>query len=143
MGENPLLQLRTPRLGTGLPLGRGEGQDTMLWFSDSWCLSGRSRQPQTRSPFIHPKKPHVYYCLSCCRAAASPHPNLPNRPGTPRNTITLQIKPDSDFTATTEPGMGASQPYPPSHILSNVVGKGVPSRAISHPNLGPGEGEQS
>lgn len=123
-------------------LGRGEGQDT-LWFPDTRCLAGGSREPQRRSLSIHPEKPHIYYGLSCCGAAPPPHPNLPNRPGTPCNTITPQVKPDSHFTATTEPGLGASRPHPPSHILSNVGGKGVPSRAMSHPRLGPGDGQQS
>lgn len=73
-------------------LGRGEGQDALLWFPDSWCSAGGSREPQTRSPFIHPEKP---YCLPGYGAAPPPHPNLPNRPGTSCNTITPKIQPDS------------------------------------------------
>lgn len=49
--------------------------------------------------------------------------------------IPSQAKPVSHFTAATEPGMGASWPHPPSHILSNVGYQGVPSRTMSHPDL--------
>lgn len=72
-----------------------------------WCLAGRSSEPKTRSSSIHLVKSHLYYSLCCC-GAAPPHPNLPNRPGTLCNTITLQIKPASHFTVTTAPGMRGS-----------------------------------
>lgn len=145
MGGNPLLQLQTPRLGAELPLGsprtgkkRGPGRFAVV--PRFLVLGWRKQEPPNKVSFYLPRETHVYYHLPCCRAAPSPHPNLPNRPGTPCNTITLQIKPESNFTATTEPGMGASRPHPPSHILSNVGGKGVPSRAVSHSNLGPWRG---
>lgn len=117
-----MLQPRTPRLGAGLPLGSpqtGKGRGPGCFAPDSWCSAGGSREPQTRSPFIHPKKPMF---VTACPAAellpllvsTSPTGQAPHATLLPRrlSQTVISLRPlsqawDHILPATSSPMLGA------------------------------------
>lgn len=109
------LPLSSPRTGKGIGPGHCAAAPRFL-------VLGWRKQGAPNYVFLYP--PRETPCLLAPALLLScSHTSQQARPGTPSNTITLQIKLDSHFTVTTEPGMGASQPHPPA-TSSPMLGEG-------------------